>query len=112
VAQGLSAAQQLLDFDDDQMDMDFQQPITPARPQVRPSPRQYTPSTPSQQGSSAYRTPRNPSGSGRTHQVWEDSPQAMTPKVLKRLEGRNTERNWWAQRRERELGIGKVLEHY
>jgi len=90
VAQGLSAAQQLIDFDDDQMPITAQQPITPARPTRHA---QSTPLNP-------YRTPKNGSRH-RVRQVWEDSPKAMTPKVLRQLEGRHTERNWWSQRRDR-----------
>jgi CLIP-associating protein 1/2 len=88
VAQGLSAAQQLIDFDDD-LPTTSQQPITPARPS------RLAQNTPLNR----FQTPRNASGN-RVRQVWEDSPRALTPKVLKRIEGRNTERNWWAQRRD------------
>ncbi|WOO85720.1 Protein STU1 [Vanrija pseudolonga] len=81
VAQGLSAAQQLLDFDDDQMDL-ATAPITPARP-----------------GSSSvsiaqpFRTPVS-----RQRQIWEDSPRAMTPRLLHDLKSRAHERSWWKER--------------
>lgn len=81
VAQGLSAAQQLLDFDDDQMDL-ATAPITPARP-----------------GSSSvsiaqpFRTPVT-----RQRQIWEDSPRAMTPRLLHDLKSRAHERSWWKER--------------
>lgn len=87
VAQGLSAAQQLLDFDDDQYPVAAQQPLTPARVA---RPHLSTPLQP-------FRTPRN--GSGKFRHVWEDSPKALTPKLLKSIENRGSERSWWIQHR-------------
>ncbi|KAL1405184.1 suppressor of tub2 mutation [Vanrija albida] len=81
VAQGLSAAQQLLDFDDDQMDL-ATAPITPARP-----------GSTSVHIAQPFRTPV-----ARQRQIWEDSPRVMTPKLLHDLKSRAHERSWWKER--------------
>lgn len=84
-AQAFSAAQQLLDFDDDE-DAMAEVPVTPLRPIVKPT-------TPSM-----YRTPTS-AYSGPLKQPWEDSPRAMTPTLLKALQSRGFERSWWTERR-------------
>lgn len=84
-AQAFSAAQQLLDFDDDD-DAMADVPVTPFRPLAQPTP------------PSAYRTPSSVLGR-MPRQPWEDSPRAMTPKLLKSLQSRGHERSWWNERR-------------
>lgn len=84
-AQAFSAAQQLLDFDDDQ-DAMADVPVTPLRSINRQAP------------PSAYRTPSS-GYNGMSKQSWEDSPRAMTPKLLKVLQSRGYERSWWNERR-------------
>lgn len=84
-AQAFSAAQQLLDFDDDQ-DAMADVPITPIRLNTKPA----SPLT--------HRTPSS-GFNGMTRQPWEDSPRAMTPKLLRGLQSRGYERSWWNERR-------------
>lgn len=84
-AQAFSAAQQLLDFDDDQ-DAMSDIPYTPIKHSAKPP------------MSLVYRTPS--SGiEGMARQPWEDSPKPLTPKLLKALQSRGYERSWWTERR-------------
>lgn len=85
-AQAFSAAQQLLDFDDDQDAID-DVPITPSRPPAKVA-----------LSSSAYRTPL-PAFRMPARQSWEDSPRPVTPKLLQVLQSRGYERSWWNERR-------------
>lgn len=78
-AQGISAAEQLLDYDDDDQQVAMQ-PMTPLRHTIAPS---FTTPLPSR----------------LQRQVWEDSPKAVTPKLMKQLQNRPHERSWWNERR-------------
>ncbi|KAK4684711.1 hypothetical protein P7C73_g5453, partial [Tremellales sp. Uapishka_1] len=78
-AQAVSAAQQLLDFaDDDQLI-----PVTPMKPS-------------NGNGAHPYKTPLN----GHGKKIWEDSPrgEGMSPLILNRLKERKHERGWWTAR--------------
>lgn len=81
-AQGISAAEQLLDYDDDEQQVAMQ-PMTPLRHPIGAS---FTTPLPSR----------------LQRQVWEDSPKAVTPKLMKQLQSRPHERSWWNERRSRE----------
>lgn len=88
--QAISAAEQLLDFDEPD-------PSTPARTSLFPA----------RNGTHDHllRTPIN--GGGRNGNSWEDSPrnQAVTPLFLEKLKGRRYERSWWARQQQCKLTI-------
>lgn len=80
-AQGISAAEQLLDYDDDQVQVSVP-PMTPLRHNLN-----------------SFSTPLP---SRLQTNAWEDSPKAVTPKLMKQLQSRPHERTWWNERRNRE----------
>ena len=94
--QGLSAAQQLLDFDDGG-DVPARSPWTPAR---------HGPVNGSSGPSHLLKTPVtkivNGVSSSSNRAPWEDSPrpEAMTPQMLTKLKERKHERSWWLKRQE------------
>jgi CLIP-associating protein 1/2 len=85
--QAISAAQQLLDFEEPS-------PSTPARASLFPQ----------RNGSDLLRTPVNGIKNGN---AWEDSPrnQAVTPMFLEKLKGRRYERSWWARQQQCRFAI-------
>lgn len=85
--QGLSAAKQLLEFDDDDALIPTA-PMTPMRG-VRGS---------NMPALAPMRGPLN----GLRRREWEDSPMPMTPKLIHKLEHSGYERSWWTARRKRE----------
>lgn len=128
--QAISAAEQLLDFDDEH---EAAEPVdslvgrmstlevTPRTPMGNGNSNGASPTTPgraslalttlgqnchaARPGYDLLRTPVN-AGNG-TRAIWEDSPknQAMTPKFLEKLKGRSHERGWWARQRQCKPGI-------
>jgi CLIP-associating protein 1/2 len=109
--QALSAAEQLLDFDDDDHVQHPGLPVTPSKHSNGSAPvglglgsgigngngngngHAY--------GSDLLRTPVN----ARSRAIWEDSPrnQAVTPTYLEKLKARKYERSWWTRQQECEL---------
>ncbi len=93
-AQAVSAAQQLLDFaEDEAMPSSLKTPMRPSNANLRRTPAN---------GNDRFRTPVNSNG---YHEHWDDSPrsEAMTPAILDRLRERKHERSWWIRRQQREL---------
>ncbi|TXT04549.1 uncharacterized protein COLE_07368 [Cutaneotrichosporon oleaginosum] len=83
--QGLSAAKQLLEFDDDDDEVIQTAPMTPVR------------------GLRGSNMATMAMGRGPLNELkrreWEDSPLPMTPKLIKKLENSGYERSWWTTRR-------------
>lgn len=88
--QGLMAARQLLDVDDDDGPIN---PVTPSKPSR------------SVAQNALLQTPMN--GNGRN--IWEDSPgpTAVTPMMLDKLKGRRHERSWWIKRQQCEFEFSR-----
>ncbi|BEJ18190.1 hypothetical protein CspHIS471_0704670 [Cutaneotrichosporon sp. HIS471] len=82
--QGLSAAKQLLEFDDDDA-LIATAPMTP----VRGLPGNNMPTM----------APARGLLNGLGRREWEDSPMSITPKLIHKLEHSGYERSWWTARR-------------
>ncbi|WWC88149.1 uncharacterized protein L201_003054 [Kwoniella dendrophila CBS 6074] len=102
IAQAESAAQQLMEYDDDEntniststLNSPGNNPNVPITPI-----RSTTNGRPHGNGiGSAYKTPLN----ANSRKIWEDSPrpEAVTPLMMDRLKERKHERSWWVKRQE------------
>jgi CLIP-associating protein 1/2 len=116
--QAISAAEQLLDFDEPspvdslagQMSaLDVRS--SSANHASPATPNRLAPSTPAngRTGYDLLRTPVNVGNGARA--IWEDSPknQAMTPKFLEKLKGRRYEQGWWARQQQCEYSMAIQL---